>query len=77
MHSYEMQYTRESSRELGCYRFRADGLADALVLARDKLRLERGRLLEDDRPICSLELKDGTGVWLVGGPSIVDEEHRL
>lgn len=72
MHSYEIQYTCENSREHRCHRFQADSLARVLELARDELNIDKALLIEDGHPVCSLALVNNTGVWLVGAPAILE-----
>ena len=77
LHQYELRYTCESSRTPKSYSFRASCLGGALDKARVNLRVEKGCLYRDGRPVCSLELGAGAGVWLVGAPELVDQDLSL
>lgn len=67
MHHYELHFCDEEKVHETAS-FDAYSLAGALDAARKRLHGQKAKLTEDGRPICSLELVEGTGVWLVGGP---------
>ena len=76
MHDYEFRYVRNDCSGKQSYRFRSVCLGGALDIARRDLEIAKGRLYEDGRPVCFLELVSGTGVWLVGAPTLVDDDLR-
>lgn len=74
MRDYELRYAEPSNQNSTPVQFQAAGFASALDYALKTAHGAQADLYQDGQPICSMELVNDVGVWLVGSPrSLVGE----
>ncbi|EDL47798.1 hypothetical protein [Erythrobacter sp. SD-21] len=77
MRDYELRYAEPADHNSAPVHFQAVGFADALDYARRIARGAQADLYQDGHPICSMELVNDVGVWLVGRPRSLVAETPL